>query len=65
MGPAARFFPILISLSAFGSANVLAFKCGRYCMVASRYNYLPEFFSYIQKQRLTPLPGIILEVRIK
>ncbi|CAF4316989.1 unnamed protein product, partial [Rotaria sordida] len=29
-------------------------------MVGARYGYLPEIFSCIQKQRLTPLPSIIL-----
>lgn len=30
-------------------------------MTGARYGYLPEVFSCIQKQRLTPLPGIVLE----
>jgi hypothetical protein len=31
-------------------------------MVGARSGYLPEVFACIQKRRLTPLPGIVLEV---
>lgn len=62
LGPVVRALPILISLSALGTANILTYTCARYCMVSARYGYLPEIFSYIQKQRLTPLPGIMFQV---
>ncbi|CAF1418645.1 unnamed protein product [Adineta ricciae] len=61
LGSVARVLPILIALSALGSANGLTYTSARYCMVSARYGYLPEIFSYIQKQRLTPLPGIIFQ----
>ncbi|CAF4698840.1 unnamed protein product [Rotaria sp. Silwood1] len=61
LGPAVRVLPFLISLSALGSVNVSTFRSARYAMVGARHGYLPEVFSYIQKQRLTPLPGIILQ----
>ncbi|CAF1362772.1 unnamed protein product [Rotaria sp. Silwood1] len=61
LGVVAHALPILISLSALGSANGLTFTSARYCMVGARYGYLPEVFSCIQKQRLTPLPGIMLQ----
>ena len=54
--------PILISISALGSANGTLFGSARYCMVGAQYGYLPEIFSFIQKHRLTPLPGIVLQV---
>ena len=62
LGSVARVLPVLIALSALGSANGLTYTSARYCMVSARYGYLPEIFSYIQKQRLTPLPGIIFQV---
>ena len=58
----ARALPILISISALGSANVSTYSDARHCMASERYGYLPGIFSYIQKQRLTPLPAIILQV---
>ncbi|CAF1121416.1 unnamed protein product, partial [Rotaria sordida] len=60
LGPVVRLLPILISFSALGSANATIYTSGRYFMVGARYGYLPEIFSCIQKQRLTPLPSIIL-----
>ncbi|CAF1292413.1 unnamed protein product [Rotaria sordida] len=47
--------------SALGGCNGSLFMSGRYCMVGARYGYLPEVFACIQKQRLTPLPAIVLE----
>ncbi|CAF1527116.1 unnamed protein product [Adineta ricciae] len=61
LGSVARALPILISISALGSANVSTYSYARHCMVSARYGYLPGIFSYIQKQRLTPLPAIILQ----
>ena len=54
--------PILISISALGTANVSLFGAARYCMVGAQYGYLPEVFACIHRQRLTPLPGVFLEV---
>ncbi|CAF1388436.1 unnamed protein product [Rotaria sordida] len=61
LGPVVRILPILISISALGGCNGSLFMSGRYCMVGARYGYLPEVFACIQKQRLTPLPAIVLE----
>ncbi|CAM4820896.1 unnamed protein product [Rotaria magnacalcarata] len=60
LGPAVRALTILVSFSALGSANATIYASGRYFMVGARYGYLPEIFSCIQKQRLTPLPSIVL-----
>ncbi|CAM4988145.1 unnamed protein product, partial [Rotaria socialis] len=60
LGPAVRVLTILVSFSALGSANAKIYTSGRYFMVGARYGYLPEMFSCIQKQRLTPLPSIVL-----
>ncbi|CAF4972166.1 unnamed protein product, partial [Rotaria sp. Silwood1] len=62
LGPVVRVLLILISISALGTCNGSLFMSGRYCMVGARYGYLPEVFACIQKQRLTPLPAIVLEV---
>ncbi len=62
MGPAVRALPILVAISALGSANGALFGSARYCMVAAQYGYLPELFACIQTQRLTPLPGVVLMV---
>lgn len=51
-------------MSALGAANSSLFSAARYCMTGARYGYLPEIFACIQKTRLTPITGIILEVRI-
>ncbi|CAF3008133.1 unnamed protein product, partial [Rotaria sp. Silwood2] len=58
---AAHALPILIGISALGSANGSLFSSARYCMVGAQYGYLPQIFSYIQKDRLTPLPSIVLQ----
>jgi L-type amino acid transporter 9 len=54
--------PILISISALGSANGNVFAAGRYSMVGAQYGYLPEVFACIHVHRLTPVAGIILQV---
>ena len=51
-------------MSALGAANSSLFSAARYCMTGARYGFLPEIFACIQKNRLTPITGIILEVRI-
>ncbi|CAF1234980.1 unnamed protein product [Adineta ricciae] len=61
LGPAVRALPILISISALGSANCCLFEAARCCMVGAQYGYLPEIFACIHVQRLTPLPGVILQ----
>ena len=62
LGPVVRVLPILISISALGTANASLFNGGRYCMVGSQYGYLPEVFSCIHTTRLTPVAGIVFEV---
>ncbi|CAF3120388.1 unnamed protein product [Rotaria sp. Silwood2] len=62
IGPVVRALPILISISALGSGNGSLFSSARYCMVGAQYGYLPEVFACIHKHRLTPVPGIVLEV---
>jgi amino acid transporter len=60
--PFVRALPILIAISALGNGNAGLFATSRYCMVGARYGYLPEIFAYIQRQRLTPLPSIVLQL---
>ncbi|CAF1380893.1 unnamed protein product [Rotaria sp. Silwood1] len=60
--PFVRALPILIAISALGNGNAGILGSSRYCMVGARYGYLPEIFAYIQRQRLTPLPSIALQV---
>ena len=62
LGPVVRVLPILISISALGSANASLFGAARYCMVGAQYGYLPEVFACIHKRRLTPIPGVVFEV---
>jgi amino acid permease len=62
LGRVAHALPILISISALGSANGTIFTSSRYCMVGAQYGYLPKIFSFIQKDRLTPLPSVALQV---
>lgn len=64
LGPAVRALPILISISALGSANACLFEAARCCMVGAQYGYLPEIFGCIQTQRLTPIPGVVLQASI-
>ncbi|CAF3601899.1 unnamed protein product [Rotaria sordida] len=54
LGPVLRFLPILISVSALGSANGSLFGAARFCMVSAQYGYLPE----------VPIPLIIIIVLI-
>jgi amino acid transporter len=62
LGRVVCILPILISISALGTANGNLFQAARYCMVGAQYGYLPEFFGFIQEKRLTPLPSIIFQV---
>ncbi|CAF3689710.1 unnamed protein product [Rotaria sordida] len=64
LGPVVRVLPIMIDISALGSANGGLVQSSRYCMVGARYGYLPEIFACIQKQRRTPLPSIVFQVPI-
>ncbi|CAF1418832.1 unnamed protein product [Rotaria sordida] len=61
LGPVVRVLPILISVSALGTANAVLFGSGRYCMVSAQYGYLPEVFACIHIRRLTPMPGVVLQ----
>ncbi|CAF3922686.1 unnamed protein product [Adineta steineri] len=61
LGPAVRILPILISISALGSANGSLFGAARYCMVSAQYGYLPEVFACIHARRLTPVSGVVLQ----
>ncbi|CAF2685034.1 unnamed protein product [Rotaria sp. Silwood2] len=61
LGPVVRVLPILISISALGSANASLFASARYCMVSAQYGYLPEVFACIHIRRLTPVPGVVLQ----
>lgn len=62
LGPVAPALPILIALSALGSANAVIFQAARYCMVGAQCGYLPELFASIHKTRLTPIPSVIFQV---
>ncbi|CAF1305082.1 unnamed protein product [Rotaria sordida] len=62
LGPVVRVLPIMIDISALGSANGGLVQSSRYCMVGARYGYLPEIFACIQKQRRTPLPSIVFQI---
>jgi amino acid transporter len=62
LGPVVRALPILISISALGSSNGILFGAARDCMVGAQYGYLPELFACIHRQRLTPMPGVTLQV---
>jgi amino acid transporter len=64
LGPAVRALPILISISALGSANGCLFEAARYCMVGAQYGYLPDIFACIHIQRRTPIPGVVLQASI-
>ena len=64
LGSVAPALPILIALSALGSANAVLFQAARYCMVGAQYGYLPELFAGIHKSRLTPVPGVIFQVEL-
>ncbi|CAF1017870.1 unnamed protein product [Rotaria sordida] len=61
LGPVLRFLPILISVSALGSANGSLFGAARFCMVSAQYGYLPEVFACIHIRRLTPIPAVVLQ----
>jgi len=45
-----------------GTANGSLFGAARYCMVGAQYGYLPDVCACIHTRRLTPLPGVILQV---
>ncbi|CAF4864026.1 unnamed protein product [Rotaria sp. Silwood1] len=61
LGPVVRALPILISVSALGTANASLFGSARCCMVSAQYGYLPEVFACIHMRRLTPMPGVVLQ----
>lgn len=53
---------LLVSVSAFGSANGSLFSATRVVFVAAREGHLPDFLSGLHVTAKTPVPAIILQV---
>ncbi|KAL4234943.1 b(0 +)-type amino acid transporter 1 [Mactra antiquata] len=59
LGVVGWIMPIFVVLSCLGSANGCLFSTGRLCFAAARDEHFPSLLSYIQINRLTPMPSII------
>jgi amino acid transporter len=55
--------PLSVAVSTFGTANGTIFAAGRLCYVASREGHLANALSFVHKDRLTPAPALLLNVR--
>ena len=53
---------LLVSVSAFGSANGSLFASTRVIFVAAREGHLPDFLSGLHVTARTPVPAIIMQV---
>lgn len=51
--------PLFVVFSCLGSANGCLFASGRLCFAAARDKHFPSFLSFIQVNRLTPMPSIL------
>lgn len=57
---AAYIMPVLVAISCYGAANGTVFTCGRLSLAAAREGHLPDVLSMIHKERLTPIPAVLL-----
>ena len=55
--------PLSVAVSTFGTANGTIFAAGRLCYVASREGHLANVLSFVHKDKLTPAPALLLNVR--
>lgn len=64
LGVMSWIMPVFVVLSCFGAANGSLFATGRLCFAAARDNHFPHIFSFIQVNRLTPMPSIMFTVLV-
>jgi len=62
LGAAKWIVPVMISLSAIGTANGSMFTAGRISYVAGRDGHMIDAMSYVHAKRLTPVVAIIVNV---
>ncbi|XP_043923541.1 b(0,+)-type amino acid transporter 1-like [Protopterus annectens] len=53
--------PVSVAMSTFGTINGTTFAAGRVWHVAAREGHLPDIFSMVHVQRLTPFPPLIIK----
>ena len=63
LGPMAWTLPLSVAFSAFGSLNGSLFTAGRQVYAASKEGHLPQVISYINMDRMTPVPALLFNVK--
>ncbi|KAM6180367.1 b(0,+)-type amino acid transporter 1-like [Erethizon dorsatum] len=56
--------PVTVTLSAFGSANVVFFSGSRVCYAAAREGHMPRLLSMVHVNHLTPAPALIVSAAL-
>nr|CAX69456.1 L-amino acid transporter, LAT family [Schistosoma japonicum] len=51
--------PIFVACSTFGGVNGTVLTTSRIFFVASQLNQMPSFISYLQMDRITPIPAVL------
>lgn len=63
-GPAAFLMPVFVALSCAGGMNGNLLTTSRMFFVSAREGHLPQITAGISTQYLTPLPAVLIMVRI-